>query len=128
MGRYEELWRVIWTLIFILFGFVAVFSTAHSAHVIVYDSKYADLATVVLGGAALILAGVSVVVAVGAIWGYREVKETLERAAEKAARETATTVAFSVTTELVTREVEARLGKEASAQRFGDAYNGEDVK
>lgn len=126
MNRYEELWKIVWTLIIVLFLFVAVFSTAISSHLIVYDANKADLGAIVLGAAAVILTGVAVILGVAALWGYREIREALVQVAISNAREVSTTVATQVTNDLVPRLVEARVGQEESkgpdAADLGSAF------
>ena len=126
MSRYEELWKIALTLIVVLFLFVAVFSTAISSHLIVYDVNKTDLRAIVLGASAVILTGVAVVLGVAALWGYREIREALVQVATASAREAATTVATQVTADLVPRLVEARIGPDESkgpgAADLGSAF------
>jgi 3-keto-L-gulonate-6-phosphate decarboxylase len=114
MSRYEEVWKLIWTVMILLVLLVAVFSTAISSHLIVYDSKTADLGAISLGAATVILAGVAVIVGIGAIWGYREIREAIIKAALSHAETVSARVATDVTNSLVPRLVEARLGPEES--------------
>lgn len=113
-ARYEEVWKIIWTVMILLVLLVGIFSTAASSHLIVYDPKSSDLGAIALGAATVILGGVAVILGIGAIWGYREIREAIIAAALSHAEKVSAQVATDVTNSLVPRLVEARLGQEES--------------
>jgi hypothetical protein len=115
LSRYEEAWRIAWTILFLLFVAVVIFSTAERNHVIVYDGhSESGLGELLLVSATLLLTVLAIVLAVAALWGYREIREALITAATKQAAETASSKAASVTETLVPRLVEARLSEQAT--------------
>lgn len=102
MGRLDELWRVLMTIIVVLGLFVLVLATAKSNGLIVWEGTTLDLSVLLLTAATVVLTGVAVGVAVFAIWGYREAREAaIKSAVEIAAaeaRKTARDVAQTVAT------------------------------
>jgi hypothetical protein len=100
MSKYEELWKIAWTLMFFMFLLVMVMSTALTNHVVIFDSKDANLGELLLVAATLVITCLAVMLAVGALWGYRELRDAAVSAATKAAeieaRITATKVAQTV--------------------------------
>ena len=77
-----------------------VLATAQSNHVIIYSSKETNLGELLLVAATLVITCLAVMLAVGALWGYRELRDAAIAAATKAAeteaRKTATKVAQTV--------------------------------
>ncbi len=88
------------------------------------NSSYSDLVTIMLGAIAVILAAVTVFIAILAIWGYTALKE----GAEKEARTVATDVARAIATD-VAQSVATREAREAVrfAQLAEDGPETEDL-
>jgi predicted membrane protein len=103
MSKYEELWRVAWTILFLVFLLVVVLSTAETNHVVIYDSKEANLGELLLVAATLVITCLAVMLAVGALWGYRELRDAAIAAATKAAETEARTTATKVAQTVVRR-------------------------
>ena len=62
--------------------------------------EYKDLITIILTAIAVLLAGVTIIIALLAVWGYSSIREsvvkTAQEAAEQAARDTARSIAEPV--------------------------------
>ena len=55
--------------------------------------EYKDLITIILAALAVILAAVTIFIAVMAVWGYNAIRESAEKAAREVAKDVAQTVA-----------------------------------
>jgi hypothetical protein len=58
--------------------------------------EYKDLITIILTAIAVLLAGVTIIIALLAVWGYSSILKTAQEAAEQAARDTARSIAEPV--------------------------------
>jgi hypothetical protein len=82
------MWLAAWVVVFGEFLGIVWLGWLYSRHAIVITvDKGADIATLVLASATLVLTGVAVAVAVVTIWGFREIRTRAVDAAVKAAME-----------------------------------------
>jgi predicted membrane protein len=121
MGRYEEAWKIAWTILFLIFLLVLVFATAQANHVVIYSSKESNLSELMLVAATLVITGIAVMLAILALWGYRELKDAAILAATKEAAKIAESEATKRADELVPRLIEARLQSVFGADSDGFA-------
>ncbi len=73
----------------VLFGLAFWFISTRGLQAAPQGFSYQDLVTILLTAIAVILAAVTIFVALVALWGYTALKENAKAAAEKVARETA---------------------------------------
>ena len=73
----------------VLFGFACWFISTRGLQVAPQGFSYQELVTILLTAIAVILAAVTIFVALVALWGYTALKENAKAAAEEVARETA---------------------------------------
>jgi hypothetical protein len=80
------MWLVGWTVVLgelLAFGYLIwLFS---QGYIVIAFEKGADIATLMLAAATLVVTGVAVAVGVVTVWGYREIKERAVSMAVKAA-------------------------------------------
>jgi hypothetical protein len=85
------MWMVGWAVIFAeLLGAAWLVWLYSQGHIVIAFEKGADIATLVLTAAALVVTGVAVGVAVVTVWGFREIRD---RAVKQAVREALKAVA-----------------------------------
>jgi hypothetical protein len=85
--RRVPLWLVGWTIVVAELVIMLWLGWLYSRHGIVISvEKGADIATLVLTAAILVVTGVAVAIGVVTIWGFREILERVTVAAQEAAR------------------------------------------
>jgi hypothetical protein len=108
-NKNSGLWQVAWAIIFATFLLTLVFATAKSNGLIVMDEHKMDVDVMMLAAATVVLTAVAILVGVGALYGYREMKEAAISAAMAHALKVAERVATERADQLVPRLIEARL-------------------
>lgn len=104
-----KLWQAAWAIIVATALLVLVMASAQSNGLIVVDTHKTDLDVVMLAAATVVLTGVAVLIAIGTLWGFKELRDAAIKAAVEKADAIAELTATRRTDEIAPRLIEARI-------------------
>jgi hypothetical protein len=108
----RNLWQAVAVITWVTVALIVVICWAATNGVIVFRGTGVEITLITLAAATITLTGVAILAAVGTIWGYAGLRESVIDSASKRAAEIANATAEARVNDLVPRLVEARLLQE----------------